>query len=99
MSGKWVTSIMSGERTLASILVSRGSAKYFSIDSRADAITSSGIPLFVTAHCYWQASTRVGEYLTVEEANVYACVSYLLCKSLLNIGLWIGDVLQVSGDR
>lgn len=36
---------------------------------------------------------------TIEEANVYACVSYLLRKSLLNVGMWITDILQVSADE
>jgi hypothetical protein len=40
-----------------------------------------------------------GEYRTVEEANVDACVPYLLCKSSLNVGVRIADVLQVSGNR
>jgi len=35
---------MSDERVRASVLVSRGRAKYVFMDSRADAITSSEIP-------------------------------------------------------
>jgi len=90
---------VSDERTLASILVSSGSAKYVCIDSRVDVMTSSGIPWFVTAYSCQQVFMGAGEYRTVEEANVDACVPYLLCKSSLNIGVRIADVLQVSGNR
>jgi hypothetical protein len=87
------------KRALASILVSSGSAKYVFIDSRVDAMTSSGIPWFVTAYSYQQVFMGAGEYRTVEKADVDARVPYLLCKSLLNVGVRIADVLQVSGNR
>jgi hypothetical protein len=37
-----------------------------------------------------------GEYRTVEETDIDACVPDLLCKSPLNLGMRIADVLQVS---
>jgi len=40
-----------------------------------------------------------GEYTTVEEANIYARVPDLLRESLLNIGVWIVNILQISTDK
>jgi hypothetical protein len=84
----------------ASILVSRGSAKYVFMDSRASAMVSSEIPWFLTASAYQCASVKyVGALLTVEEANIYACVPYLLRKSQLNVRMWIANILQISVDE